>query len=367
MEEKKLIKFVSIYRFIALLIVLYYHLVIIPTHSLEVTAVINGSLESPITPENVLAKAGMYIYYMFHTDTGSLAVTMFFIASGYLASHMMDRYSRKEYLVNRALSTFPTLWVSIGIIAIFVYLSQAIVFTPADILSSAFPFWPHTSGMFVSAVLWTLRVEMKFYILATIFGKNRKELILYGYILILFLTIVGYEFQVPMLYNQMYDMQYIGFILLGMVIEYVQRNKCKNGLAYVCICVISNILIFKISSWLFQDSASRMSYPSVTTQVFPVILFLALYKIQQIMPSVYDHIPKFVYSVSKLLLPLYLTHVACGITIMYQMSLAGFNTYLILLGGVATSFVVAGIIYLLVTKPSLNLMRKVIVSMRSKP
>ena len=365
-REKNFIKFVSVYRLLALVIVLYYHLVVIPTDSTEVVFVINGTLDRPITPDNILSVIGRNIYYMFHMDTGSLAVMMFFIASGYLASKMMDRYNRKEYLVNRVISTFPTLWVSIAVIAVFVYLSQGIVFSPDVILSSAIPFFPNISEAFVSAVWWTIRIEMKFYILVALFGKNRKNLILYGYILIAFLTIAGYEFQLPGLYLQMYDMQYMVFPLLGVVIDYIQRTKCVDGLKYICVCVLANILLFKISSWLFQDSASRMSYPSVTTHIVSVTLFLLLYKIEQIFPNVYNHIPKPIYSIGKLFLPIYLTHVACGITVMYQMSRLGINIYLILLGGVVTSFIVAILIYQLVTKPSLIVMKKVIKSMRQK-
>lgn len=364
MSEKKLIHFVSVYRFLALIIVLYYHLVIIPTYSLEVVMVTNGTLSEPITPGNVLGLIGMYIYNTLHVDAGSLAVIMFFIASGYLASTMMDRYSRKEYLVNRVLSTFPTLWASIIIIAVTVFISQDIKFTLEDLLVSAFPIWPRNSGVFVSAVLWTLRIELKFYLLVAIFGKNRKNLIFYGYALILFLSIAFYEFQVPWLYAQMYDLQFMTFAFLGVIIECVQRENHPDGVKYVSLSVLFNILLFKISAWIFQDGASRMSYPNVATQVLPVVLFLLLMKVESRFPKLYQVLPKFVYSSGKLMLPLYLTHTACGISVMLQMSLRGSGPYLTLLCGVVASFIVAGAIYLLITKPSHIWMKKAIAAMR---
>lgn len=363
-EQNKKIKFISVYRFLAMVIVLYYHLVIIPTYSTEVVVVINGSLDAPITPGNILALIGTSINAAFHVDTGSLAVVMFFIASGYLTGKMMDRYTKREYLVNRALSLFPTLWVSIGVVALTVYAGQGITFTPLDILGSAFPFWPKSSGLFVSTVLWTLRVETKFYILAAIFGKDRKNLIFYGYVLMLLLSIAYYEFRTPFIYGQMLDLQFMSFALLGVLIEHIYRKKIPNGLRYIVGCVLMNILIFKISTWLFQDSGSRMTYPNIFTQIIPVVLFLLLMKLEEKHPLFYQRIPRFVYASGNILLPLYLTHVACGITVMYQMSIAGCNTYLILLGGVITSFAVAGFIYLLVTKPSGLLMKKMIAKMR---
>lgn len=365
-EDKKLVRSISVYRFLAMVIVLYYHLVQIPTYSNSVINVINGTLDNLITPNNIFAPIGLTILNRFHMDTGSLAVVMFFIASGYLTSKMMDRYTRREYLVNRAISTFPTLWVSIVVVAIFVYLSQGITFTAADFLGSALPFLPRSSGTFISAVLWTMRVEIKFYLLAAVFGKNRRGLVFYGYALILLSAIVYYEFQASWLYPQMLDLSFMCFAFLGVLIECIEREKIANGMKYIVACVLFNILLFKISVWFFQDGGVRMTYPNCVTQILPVILFLLLIKLEKYMPALYDKIPRFVYSSGKLLLPIYVTHVGCGITVMYQMSIAGCNVYLILLSGFVSSFVVAGIIYLLVTKPSGIWMKKAIAAMRNR-
>lgn len=354
------------YRFIAMILVMYGHLVSVPIYSYEITNVINGTLSNPILPINFIGKFDLFLLNV-QTNSGSLGVVMFFITSGYLASKMMDRYNRKEYLVNRAISTFPTLWVSIVVVAIFVYLSQGITFTSAEYLSTAIPFLPNVSSSFIILAIWTLRIELKFYLLAFLFGKNRKAFVFYGYALLVALSIIYYELQTPWLYQQIYDLSYMSFAFLGVLIEQVERERLPHGMWYIVICVFINTFIFKISAWFFQDGASRALYTYTATQFIPVVLLILLLKVEQRFPKAYNYVPKIVDLTGKLFLPIYLTHVGCGITVMYQMSLAGFNTYLILLGGVATSFVVAGIIYLLVTKPSLNLMRKVIASMRSKP
>lgn len=362
----KRIQFISVYRFLAMVIVLYYHLIIIPTYSTEVTFVIKDSLEKPIAHNNILGIFGAYFYNYFHVDTGSLAVIMFFIASGYLTNKMMERYTAKEYFINRVFSTFPTLWVSIFLIAVFVYFAQGIVFTKNDFLASALLILPMSSGSFVSLVLWTLRVELKFYILSMIFWKKQDNLIFYVYILALLLSITAYEFKIPIIYSQMLDLQYVIFPVLGVLIERIFSGKIKNGVKYIFICLIINILLFKISSFVFQDSPSRMTYPNVLTQGIPVLIFLLLMKLEEKYPTFYKKLPKFVYSSSNILLPLYLTHVACGITVMYQMYLLGCNEYVILFGGVFSSFVIAYILYLLVLKPSTTLMKKIILLMRSE-
>lgn len=365
-NENKTIQSIAIYRVLAMFIVLYYHLVEIPTYSLEIINVTKVPLETTILPDSFFAKLGVIVLNYFHVDTGSLAVMMFFIASGYLISKMMDRYTRREFLVNRAISTFPTLWVSLIVIAVFVYLSQGITFTIDDFVSSAFPFLPRSSGMFLSAVLWTMRVELKFYLFAAIFGKNRKNMVVYGYMLILLLSIAYYEFRTPQLYSQMLDASFMCFIFLGVIIECVQREKSENGLKYIAASVLVNLLLFKVSTWLFQDSGNKMSYPNCVTQILPVLVFLLLLKLEERSPMLFQRVPRFVYSIGNLVLPYYLTHVACGISVMYQLSKAGFGFYVTLFGGIFTSFAVAGLIYLLVTKPSGVLMKKTIAAMRKE-
>ena len=366
MSNDKQIKSIAVYRFLAALIVLYYHLVQIPTYSLEVINVLKGTLDTPILPDTSFAKLGILMLNKFHFDTGSFAVMMFFIASGFLVSRMMDRYTRSEFLLNRVITIFPTLWVSLIVMAVFVYFSQGIVFTVDDFLASAFPIWPRNSGAFLSAVLWTLRVELKFYLLAAFFGKNRKNLVVYGYMLILLMTIISYEFDMPIVYAQMYDLSYMCFAFVGVILECALREKDRNWLKYVFASVIFNLLLFKISAWLFQDGSSRMSYPNCVTQIAPVVIFVLFLKLEEHYPCVFQRIPGFVYAFAKLVLPYYLTHVTCGIIAMYHFSRAGCNTLVTILGGVLVSIVVAGVIYMLVTKPSGIYMKKVITTMRTK-
>lgn len=358
-----MIQFISVYRFLAMVLVVFGHLVSVPTYSYIIPNVIKGTLATPIMPDNSFVKFDLFLL-LFQTNSGSLGVVMFFIASGYLAAKMMDRYTRKEYLVNRVVSIFPTLWTSIAVVVLFVFISQGITFTMQDYLASLFPFFYNVSGSFIVLALWTIRIEISFYIMVFICGKNRIGLVIYGYILILLVAIIYYEFKLPWLYYMMSNLSFVCFALLGVLLEYVQRKNVSNGLKYIAACVIFNILMFKIFASVFQDGDFRALYSNCSTQIIPVVLFILFAKLEQKHPGFYQRVPGFVYSSGNVLLPLYLTHVACGITVMYHMSNAGFNIYLTLLGGVITSFVVAYIIYWLVMKPSTSLMKKMVVKMR---
>lgn len=190
-------------------------------------------------------------------------------------------------------------------------------------------------------------------------------MVIYGYMLTLFLSIAYYEFQSQLIYDQMLDASFMCFVFLGVMIEWMQREK-KFEWKYIFLCILINLLTFKISAYLFQDGASRMSYPNCVTQVFPVLLFLLFLRLEDRFPEVYKRVPQFFYLIGKLVLPYYLIHVACGISVMLWLSKVGCGFYVILLGGVATTFGVSTLIYFGVTKPSAVLMKKTIKAMRKE-
>ncbi len=362
--EHKTIRFVSVYRFVALALVLYAHLITVPSYAYDIPNVIKGTLDTPILDHTIFTKLDSLLVRM-KTNSGSLGVVMFFITSGYLAGKMIGRYNRREYLVNRAISTFPTLWSCIAIVALVVFIAQGITFSPYDFINSAFPsiYWLPGGGYIILA-LWTMRIEILFYVLVAIFMKSRIKLVLCSYLLIFLSAIVYYEWRTPLLFSLMQNMSFVCFSLVGVLIESFDTEETPVRKIYIAASVLLNILIFKVFAVVFQDADFRALYVTSTTHIIPVVLFLMMMKLENRFPKFYDRIPKFVYASGKLLLPIYLTHVACGITVMYWMNVAGCSPYLTVLGGVVASFVVAWVIYRLVQKPSGVLMKKVIARMR---
>lgn len=371
-SNRKMIYSVALYRVLAMLIVLLYHLVEVPSWAPEVINVYKSQLSSPILSDTFLYRAELKISNFLNTNFGAFAVTMFFIASGYLVSKMMDRYSRKEFLVNRAISSFPTLWVCLIIMAIFVR-QQGFIFSPVDFLASAFPFIPLPAGQFLSAVLWTLRVEMKFYILAAVlFYGKRKKFIFYGYAFVILCCLVNHEFTLWWLNIQLCDIIYFPFLFLGVLIEQEWRKCEQTGepLRYepIVLCVFLNLLLLKITEYLDLPRAwSKTYYASCMTQILPVVLLLLLLNLERKKPHIFERIPSLIYSIGKLVYPFYLLHASCGLTVMYQMALAGWsNPYAIIAGGVGVALAVSALVYLTVTMPSGRLMKRAVSALRER-
>lgn len=365
-KGSNMIRSVALYRVLAMLLVIYGHLASVATLSTELPNIVVSS-KLPILPNSALTSVDLLLCKI-NTNSGTLGVVMFFIASGYLMSKMMDRYNRREFLVNRIISSFPTLWICLIIDAIFVG-QQGITFTFADYLASSFPFIPFPIGQFMVLVLWTLRIEMKFYIWVALLYGRKKQLIFYGYLLVLFLTLIYQEFPIPWLYWQLYDTFYFSFLFLGVLIEHEWRKHEQQQKPFqinaIALCVFLNLLLFKLTDYV--TGQTKDFYSSCASQLLPVLLFLLLLKLEHWKPRTFEHIPPFIYSIGKLVYPIYLIHVPCGLTIMYQLSLAGWeNPYAVCLCGVVVSFVVAGLVYLAVTKPSGILMKRAVAAMRGR-
>lgn len=102
------------------------------------------------------------------------SVVMFFVISGYLAAVSVEKYSKKDYIINRFLRIYPPLWISVvfniivlsviwwsridrsfisGVIAEFL----GIAYTPACL--KGLP----TGSM--AGALWTVMVQSQFYVL----------------------------------------------------------------------------------------------------------------------------------------------------------------------------------------------------------
>jgi peptidoglycan/LPS O-acetylase OafA/YrhL len=109
---------------------------------------------------------------------GHLAVLLFFLVSGFIISHVVDKESRTEFAIKRAFRILPMLFGGVTIAFIVSKLVLAIGlpgpnFSVADVLLSA-SLLDHVIGVYpqVSSVTWTLVAEIGFYALIVVFYET---------------------------------------------------------------------------------------------------------------------------------------------------------------------------------------------------
>lgn len=365
-NSKKQKKSIDIYRLIAMLLVMWGHLLGTGMFALEIPGIINGTMSKTIIEYNgdFLSAPDMFFYYRLHTQAAVIGVVMFFICTGYLVPMMRERYSRREFLVNRALRIFPTLWACIAVVGIVVYVSQRISFSVVQYFTSALLLQQVFHIVPVMSLLWTLVIEVVFYFISIFFRKLDKTMILYGYLATILVGLVYYEYGYSFFGDFFYNLRFMLFILMGVAI-YCDKQEEVFWKRYstVAICIVGNLILFQINRRVFSDETT---YPNFFSQAIPLALIVGLLELERVFPVLFDRVPKLLYRLATLVFPVFLTHICCGLTAMYWCSKLGLNRYLVVLIGFVVSFAVAKLISITVEQYSIRQARKMILCMQER-
>lgn len=255
------LKSLDIYRLLAMLLVMWGHIIGTGGKAFEIPGVIEGAMDRPILASiegriNILEQI---LYSRLHIQVAVLGVVMFFMATGYLIVPMMRRYTRKEFLVNRVFRIYPTLIASTILWGGVVFLSQRSVFQLKQYLAIFTQTWQlFIIGPFMG-VLWTLIIEILFYIIAAIAGRIEKGTVLLLYTVLILAGIFYYEFRMPWTYYFFYDLRYCGFILLGASIYLAEHDENADTAIKICLTglpFLLNLIIFQVNRALLGDETT---------------------------------------------------------------------------------------------------------------
>lgn len=128
-----------------------------------------------------------YVWQLFVYFPG---VPIFFITSGFLISASFERQMNlKIYFWNRFLRIYPALWLGFALAMLMIYMTG--YFKQADVTTSSFLFWTLAQNTFVqffnpdfmrgfgigvlNGSLWTITVELQFYLLVPILYSFIKQ------------------------------------------------------------------------------------------------------------------------------------------------------------------------------------------------
>lgn len=364
MSAYKKLKSLDVYRLLAMFLVMWGHLIGTGMNAYEIPYVIDGVMLNPIIDSSnfKLQFLEAFLYYKLNTQAAVLGVAMFFVCTGYLVPSMLQRYSRKQFLINRIFRIFPVLVASTLFWGVVVFISQGIVIEPKQYIASfTLLFQPLGIATFMG-VLWTLTIEVLFYLVAALCRKIDERTIVSIYIIIVLLGVIYREFPNRHVYNLFYDFRYMGFILLGSAV-YCAKNSAYSSkigkFVVIGLPFVLNLLIFQIGRDVFGDDTT---YPNFFTHLFPLLIMLGLLCLEERHHVLFDRIPTPIYRISELAYPVYLTHVCVGLTCMFWLAKIGMNRYVVVLMGVVSSLAVAKVMALLIERPAIMWSRKLIVA-----
>jgi peptidoglycan/LPS O-acetylase OafA/YrhL len=347
-------------RGLAVLLVVYGHLFDVAGFAPTIPGVINPA-KGPQGP--LLHGAQMPILQFdsiflsaIQAPSAALGVSLFFLVTGYLIPQMMERYTRLGFFYNRVFRIFPTLVIGTALVGIFAYTTQGVGHELTNWLVS----WTLTFGIFqvpaVSGVLWTLYVELLFYIFVACNGVFSRQSVNVLQSVSIALLILGAICKVDILVSALsVPSMYLLIISIG-VSFYVIENEPKRHDRFFVLASSTGVAFLGFSFGT-RAFGSQGGYESLCLLLTAVLVFALAKKLFH--PKERSYLARICRILGDLVYPLYLTHVGVGLGTMLLLLEYGAGDYFALAGGVLASLAVAWVLHLLVEKPFVLIGRKI--------
>lgn len=346
----------DIVRILSIFLVIYGHFASVGGFAPSIPGIISPNVQLPLMngPAHAFLNFDIFLITTFSAQSAILGVALFFMVTGYLMPVMMEKYSRKNFLINRFFRIFPLLIASTLIVGAYLWMTQGIEYS----LSSYIASWSLTYVLFgvipVMGVLWTLVIEVIFYMISAAIGKFSvfKLILLQAALLICVLLGVsnsGYYYGVLGK-----NAVFILYITIGVSFFLAEREEKRvNKMALILNSVVISYLGFQFYK---KNLGSIGTYENLGTHLLAVGIFLALMVLDKM--KFFARIPKFVTWLSDLVYPMYLFHTALGLATM-AVARSYFDNYIFMLCcAISITMLAAWIAHVAVEKPFIGLGRR---------
>ncbi|MCI8512968.1 MAG: acyltransferase [Lachnospiraceae bacterium] len=349
-------QYLDFIRGIAVLLVMYGHLISVGTGALEIPETINqiNNVYLPILPSDShnLWKFDVLLIQGAATESAVTGVFLFFLLTGYLIPDSLKKYANPvRFLINRFFRIFPTLWVCEIIVCIVLYISQGISFSSIRIMSTMFMLYEFFGVPAISGVLWTLSIELFFYILCAILQKF-SILKIYA---ILFITVIligvgpSRSYYIDRIVT---NLKWISIVLCSVTFRLAEKDHetgNNHSIKHILFVPVISFICFNLYANNFGDDST---YFHLGTYLLALSIFFGAASLNKYAPNIFDNpLLKPVYKLAEICLPLYLTHVAVGLPLMYQLKMWGFFPVLIPFIAACISILLAQVIHWCMDKP----------------
>lgn len=290
----------------------------------------------------------------FPLDFGHLAVGYFFLISGFLIHASLQRYdSLSLFLRHKVLRLWPTYCVCFSLGLLFVAAFNDLLYRP-------FPFtWGHVLACFfwvrdifgyslIDGALWTLEIQLKFYIFSilvwSIWKKDFLEKACFLTVILSCIVYGIYHFAQDGAYDWFYlvilfrqTLRFFMLILLGScVYAFFKKEISTTKMIFLC-----GILLGCFVSPLFSGTFSS-KIVGYLVGFFSFFFFILIYG-QHI--TLEGKVSRLINWISNISYPLYIGHVLPGYMIMCYTIEEGYNVYLGIFIAFLYTFVMATVVH----------------------
>jgi len=309
----------------------------------------------------------------FTLNLGTFAIALFFLISGFVIPLALEKLNGRDFLINRIFRIYP------------VYLAELVIavvllFSASKIFGSSFPFSPKVvlantllfQDLFhfqtINTTVWTLQIELKFYIicaLAYTFSsfKNRYLLILISFILLFLLWSTphvsgcseGGINPCNLISSVGYQAPFLIFMLIGSGVYNLFR-KYWSWNEFIIMTLIQTLL-FCIATYLLSGSDTILTnlLPFALAEISFFVLFKQSKKIKYSAPLNF---------MAEISYPLYLVHTTTGYLIITLVYLRFQSPLLSILIALTSCIALAYVLHILIEIPGQKLGKSLISRLR---
>lgn len=267
MKQKEDILLINVLRFFAALGVLSYH-----------------SFSQLIT-NNYIPNAFSFLSQF--AKYGNLGVDLFFIISGFVISLSSEGRTFFQFISARFIRLFPVFWLCVSITSLFVLLSNSADYISWQKYLSNLTMLPSIFGgyEYIDVSYWTLRVELKFYLIIAIILLLRKfvnlslqKIAVVLSSLLLYYTLFCNLYYCPSafkLFFWSYGEEYLQYFVAGILFYEIYKNN-KNYYNYIALLMCYFVALIKTNNHDHINIGINIIYITI---FFLIFLAISLKKI----------------------------------------------------------------------------------------
>ena len=353
-QQTKKIWFAQMLRGLAALSVVFAHIFVAPFPYMG--TLLHDSTVSLITSQNIFAS----FYYSVANNGlnfGAVGVGIFFIISGFVISFSVAKRTRFAFLANRLLRIYPVVVAVLlfDFCILSLYLNVKGInsnLSIADFVFNATLFMrPILGGLHVDGVLWTLEIEIFFYIVMLLIGKKLISLKCHiTYILCMLVVFVLLEqsnLDYPFLIFLKNSVPHLLLMHFGVLSYNVYTERWTRFQ-----CVLATIFTLGGAAYSYYAVYGEHYELTLSYLVWPVLIWSFIFKFQD-----YFRPNRTLNFLANISFSLYLVHQILGFMVVAILMSKGINVYIAIAIAFCVALIVAWVVNRLVEQKAQVLSR----------
>ena len=297
-----------------------------------------------------------------YINWGPLGVDIFFLISGFVIPISLSKYSRSSFAIRRFFRLYPTYFISFIFVVMMLFISSKYFGNQFSIpfknilLHSIIGLREITEINSIDLVVWTLEVELKFYILTIIFLPLFRDKSLYIFLIPILLSLILIILSIVISYNSNVFIPII-YMFIGTAF-YLHFKSVISSIKLIFISIVL-FLLFYITYRILGEEVYNSTYLNQMNYngVYALIIFSISYIFRT--KFRYNRVLGFIANISY---PFYIIHSISGYIIMVILLDNGVSSLYVIPIAIIINGFIAYIIHKLIELPSQKFAKKIVKS-----